>query len=461
LAGKAQAHPLRRDGHVTGHLTYRLHTTLERFFPEKRLYLKSDTETRFLRLRPATQAAIVMGGMVLTGWLIVASAILFMSAIFAGSAREQAQRAGAVYEQRLNALSQDRDLRSVEAVQAQMRFNLALDQVSQMQSALLASEERRKELETGIEVIQKTLRRTIAERDEARAGAERLMLVMAERAAPRTQDKGRDVLATLRVLTEALGDTAEERDELMAAAALAREETEEIELEMRLMEERNDVIFDQLERAVTVSMEPLDEMFESVGLEPETVLEQVRRGYSGQGGPLGALMLSTKGSAQGATEEELRAKAVLDGLNQMNIYRIALEKVPFGMPVKTAVRYTSGFGGRNDPFGRGYRMHEGQDLAGKHGSPIYSTADGVVTYAGWESGYGQLVKVRHSFGIETRYGHLSKIRVKVGEKVSRGDRIGDMGNTGRSTGTHLHYEVRLSGRAVNPMTFIRAARDVF
>jgi murein DD-endopeptidase MepM/ murein hydrolase activator NlpD len=84
-----------------------------------------------------------------------------------------------------------------------------------------------------------------------------------------------------------------------------------------------------------------------------------------------------------------------------------------------------------------------------------------VTHAGWSSGYGNLVKIQHEFGIETRYAHQSKIRVKVGQRVSRGERIGDMGNTGRSTGTHLHYEVRIGGNPVNPMTYIKAARDVF
>ena len=449
---------------MTGHLSYRLNAALERVFPEQRLFLKSDQDTRFIRLRPVTQAVAAVGGALLMAWLIVASAILLMTSISAGSAREQAQLSGHIYEQRLEVLSKDRDLRSAEAMQAQERFNLALDQVSQMQSALLTSEDRRKELETGIEVIQKTLRRTIAERDEARAEVQRVAMAMAEQSGSDSGDAGRskDVLATLKVLTEMLGDTAEERDALYADAALARDEAAETALEMRLMEERNDVIFEQLEDAVTVSMEPLDKMFKAVGLQPETVLDQVRRGYSGQGGPLVPLNLSTKGSPAGPpTPEEIRANAVLKGLDQMNMYRIAISKVPFGNPVKTAVRYTSGFGGRNDPMGRGRRMHEGQDMAGAHGSPIYATADGVITYAGWESGYGRLVKVRHDFGIETRYGHLSQISVNVGERVSRGERIGDMGNTGRSTGTHLHYEVRLSGTAVNPMTYIKAARDVF
>ena len=106
-------------------------------------------------------------------------------------------------------------------------------------------------------------------------------------------------------------------------------------------------------------------------------------------------------------------------------------------------------------------MHEGADFAAAHGSPIFATADGVVTHAGWQGGYGRLIKIRHEFGVETRCAHLSRIRVNVGDKVSRGERIGDMGNSGRSTGTHLHYEVRIDGTAKNPMKFIKAARDVF
>jgi murein DD-endopeptidase MepM/ murein hydrolase activator NlpD len=106
-------------------------------------------------------------------------------------------------------------------------------------------------------------------------------------------------------------------------------------------------------------------------------------------------------------------------------------------------------------------MHEGHDWAGATGTPIHATADGVVVHAGRQSGYGNLVKIKHDFGFETRYAHLSRIRVNVGERVSRGERIGDMGNTGRSTGTHLHYEIRIGGAAINPMKYIKAARDVF
>jgi murein DD-endopeptidase MepM/ murein hydrolase activator NlpD len=206
-------------------------------------------------------------------------------------------------------------------------------------------------------------------------------------------------------------------------------------------------------------MEPLDKMFRAAGMDPDDLLRAVRKGYSGQGGPLAPISVSTSGGA--LLPEEVRANAILKDLEEMNLYRMAAYRVPLGMPVKSSVRFTSGFGGRNDPLGRGYRNHEGQDLAGDYGTAIFATADGVVTYAGWENGYGRLIKIQHEFGIETRFGHLSQIRVEVGQRVSRGDRIGDMGNSGRSTGTHLHYEVRIGGTAVNPVTFIKAANDVF
>ena len=118
-----------------------------------------------------------------------------------------------------------------------------------------------------------------------------------------------------------------------------------------------------------------------------------------------------------------------------------------------------------DRFGfrtKGGRWHNGLDIASLRGSPVVAADSGFVTFAGWtDVGYGNLVVIDHRNGYETRYAHLARIRVNVGERVSRGERIGDMGNSGRSTGTHLHYEVRLDGKPVNPMTYIKAARDVF
>ena len=165
------------------------------------------------------------------------------------------------------------------------------------------------------------------------------------------------------------------------------------------------------------------------------------------------IQMSTMGAAS-ADDETIRVNQILDQLDRINLYRLAVDRVPLAMPLQDTFRYTSGFGPR---WGR---MHEGTDMAAPIGTPVYATADGVVTFAGWMSGYGRIIKVQHDFGIETRYPHLNAMRVEVGQRVSRGDRIGDVGNSGRSTGPHLHYEVRVDGEAMNPMIYIRAGQDV-
>jgi murein DD-endopeptidase MepM/ murein hydrolase activator NlpD len=442
-------------------LSHRIETALEPWLPEQRLFLKSDATTRFVRLRPLTQAISLAVGGLAVGWFLLASAILLMDFINAGSSRDQIQRQTGLFEQRLNDLSTDRDLRVAEAAGAQERFNLALSQVSAMQERLLVSETRLRELETGIDVIQSTLRRTIHERDEARAMIAEAKAARTEQAgaAPTEAERAQDVATTLALMANALTETAKDRDAESARVTAEEAKTAAVALQKQQLESRNAIIFGKLEDALTISVEPLNKMFTSVGLNPDDLIATVRSGYSGQGGPLAPISFSSMGLSN--SPDEPRINAILQDLDTLNLYRIAAFKVPLGVPLQSRFRLTSDFGGRNDPINGSARMHEGQDLAGDYGTSIFATADGTVTYAGWEGGYGRLIKIRHIFGIETRYGHLSQIDVKVGQKISRGEKIGDMGNSGRSTGTHLHYEVRLSGKPVNPMTFIKAARDVF
>ena len=127
--------------------------------------------------------------------------------------------------------------------------------------------------------------------------------------------------------------------------------------------------------------------------------------------------------------------------------------IPSVQPVEH-LKFTSNFGIRSDPFQGTARMHAGVDIAGPVGTPVYATADGTVDRAERAGGYGNLVELDHGKGIQTRYGHLSKILVEAGEHVKRGQLIALMGSTGRSTGSHLHYEVRIAGNAVNPAPFL-------
>jgi murein DD-endopeptidase MepM/ murein hydrolase activator NlpD len=165
-------------------------------------------------------------------------------------------------------------------------------------------------------------------------------------------------------------------------------------------------------------------------------------------------------TAEGGPFESVKAdptfKALFTSWKKLDTLQDGAIAVPSEKPVRTAA-FTSGFGVRSDPFLARAAMHPGIDLAGPMGTPIYATADGTVLRAGWNSGgYGNLVEIDHGKGIATRYGHMSAILVSAGQHISRGQQIGRMGSTGRSTGSHLHYEVRIDGRPVNPIPFMKS-----
>ncbi len=150
-------------------------------------------------------------------------------------------------------------------------------------------------------------------------------------------------------------------------------------------------------------------------------------------------------------------KALFNSWKKLDQLQDGVIAIPSDKPIRTVVSFTSGFGVRSDPFRGGAAMHPGIDLSGPYGTPIYATADGIVLRSGWNSGgYGNLIELDHGRGITTRFGHLSAILVHPGDRITRGQLIGRMGSTGRSTGNHLHYEVRIDGRAVNPIPFMKS-----
>jgi murein DD-endopeptidase MepM/ murein hydrolase activator NlpD len=157
-------------------------------------------------------------------------------------------------------------------------------------------------------------------------------------------------------------------------------------------------------------------------------------------------------TALGMSDPEFRA--LHDGWGRI---RGAAQKVDVAVPSinpVNAMRFTSLFGYRSDPFQGRRKNHKGLDIAGPIGTPIYATADGIIGRAQWVSGYGKYIEVEHGNAIQSRYGHLSAMNVASGQRVKQGDIIGFMGSTGRSTGSHLHYEVRIGGEPVNPMSFL-------
>lgn len=219
--------------------------------------------------------------------------------------------------------------------------------------------------------------------------------------------------------------------------------------ELRRIEEQQIAFASQLGDAVARRAEKLEFAIRSFGLKPPRLIRQSR---SAQGGPF----IPVKGDSGDISEE---FADLSKALQRLDILENTMLAIPSGKPTNI-VMLSSGFGRRSDPFNGHAAFHAGLDFRGSYGQPILAAANGRVTYVGQRSGYGNVVEVTHGHGMMTRYAHLSGFNTKTGQKVHRGEQIARMGSTGRSTGTHLHFEVRMNGQPINPRRFLEAKADV-
>ncbi|ANU06712.1 M23 family metallopeptidase [Paraurantiacibacter namhicola] len=183
-----------------------------------------------------------------------------------------------------------------------------------------------------------------------------------------------------------------------------------------------------------------------LGLNPDAMLANSR---DAMGGPFEALGKSI----------DPRFQRLGASLARMDALERGLAGIPQVMPADINM-ISSGFGYRRDPFNGSGAMHSGLDFKGPVGAPIHAAAAGKVTFVGYKGGYGKTVEITHGNGMMTRYAHMSRYNAKVGQKVDAGSVIGAIGSTGRSTGPHLHFEVRINNRAVNPRPFLETAPNV-
>ncbi len=180
-------------------------------------------------------------------------------------------------------------------------------------------------------------------------------------------------------------------------------------------------------------------LFDDSGITPPELIQGLSR-------PSADIMLE---------EMRLRMASLADLLEDAQIKRHKLGHTPESWPTKDAKRkINSRFGMRRDPINRKWREHSGVDITAEYGSPVFSTAAGVVSFSGYHEYLGNLIKIDHGYGCETWYGHLSKRTLKTGDVVLRGDVVGKVGSTGRSTGPHIHYEVHVNGKAIDPRTYM-------
>jgi len=418
------------------------------YFPKRQILVKTETDTKFINLNSSTQTILIFAVFILAGWSIFSSFFFMFNTLTFGAREQQLTKTNINYENPVTQISGAYNDYHEKVRHAEDKLEDALETIEYFQHEMTKAQLRENELQVGMVSLQELKKQP---KNKNLVGANKqsepfAYSVFAQR------NNTTDVTYQIAVIMPLLEEMIKERDDTKTELVKAFKKIDQLSYELDLSRQNNEQLFRQIEEALIVSVKPLEKMFKSVGLDLDNILNIIRSSYSGYGGPNLPIANILEESL---TKDEQLASRMIEQIFELGTLRVALQKLPFAHPLNETFQYTSGFGPR---WGT---MHYGTDMAARHGSPIIATADGIIHFAGWEKGYGKLVKIKHDFGYETRYAHLSKIGVKVGQTISQGTQIGKMGNTGRSTGTHLHYEIRRNGKPINPMKYIRAKQNVF
>lgn len=427
---------------------------------DKRVTIRSDRGTRVLVLSAPVQWASIALLSAAVAWTGIATVLV---------ARDAADRAVSEFQGQSEKTALAARLSGHEATIAalELQREAAEARVGALEAAIARKQGALIDLNTALSERDLALTNSLRDLEVARGTAQSAASRIARRddeisalkiELSATDQRISDLDSAVTELTARMDAVIRERDTAFALVEGMDVQIASLSEALRTERSRKDYLMASLEGAADTSQTTISKMFTGTGLDLDSVLRETLRDYSGRGGPdnpeddLSAL-------PSFAEPEDMRMASLVDDLERLSMMRVAVDRAPFGKPTSGA-RITSGFGPRRDPVRRTYRRHNGIDFAAPRGTPIYATGDGVVSFSGRQSGYGIVVKIRHAFGFETVYAHLNKSHVKVGQRVSRADRIADMGSTGRSTGTHLHYEVRIDGKPVNPATFLKAGNNV-
>ena len=483
----------------------------DRLFPARQIFLRTHGEVRFIEMSQRRQIALAGGVALAFAWLLVSSVLVLWNGAIIADQNQRLEAMATAYDQ-LSANMRDnqaqlfattemlegkhQDLRSL------MSQRLALKKALSDISAALAetSQERddavseQAELRAELINLERRLRNALGERSELARSltATENSLYNSLNAVDQSWHSGLALAAQVKQLQQMLTGLEDRKAALERSLAstelivdvIARERDEArndhdamqrriAELEGRLGDLRRSQIalIGRIAEHTDTNINGLETVIRTTGLNIDHVLQRITVAEEGVGGPLiePPDLARSGGEFDGLAAEPKprREKGFAGRLARLEgrlVRWSTLNQVLGQLPLTTPVDHfhvSSRFGKRRDPFTKRWAVHEGIDLSGPPRAPVYSTAPGEVTFVGWKGSFGRLVEIRHGNGVTTRYGHLRKILVKKGQQVAFREKIGLMGTSGRSTGTHVHYEIRYDGVPLDPAKFIKAGRYVF
>ena len=478
---------LKGSSEMTETLLQRVWTWLHETFPERQIYIRSDGRVQFFTFGPSLQATLAGLTLIFLGWVAFATVnVIFKDRIIAATDHRYQQMQSA-YENRVADLQLSYDELNGALVSAEDRFKATADSLTAKQNAINGLLARQSEAANAIGGMRAPASAeplvfgATAPLDHA-APAEGLPLteevigdaessssalaMMPDLPAPQPRtgeapaEPGFFTRALDRLRTLFGGAPAQQARQVSAAHAdhPALKSLNAQTARLAALEKNDMAMLASAEAGLQRSATSLRGVLRRTGLHPEQFPRRVAA--SAMGGPeipLDRVRLNGV-SDRAFTEAYLRTSAIQAELDTLIA---AVRHVPLAMPV-TDARFdrSSGFGARRDPFTGRYAYHPGVDFAGPYGARVSATAQGRVVFAGYKGAYGNMVEVDHGFGLRTRYGHLSRITVRPGARIAKGAEIGRVGSTGRSTGSHVHYEVLYDGKVRNPSSFIEAGRNV-
>jgi murein DD-endopeptidase MepM/ murein hydrolase activator NlpD len=422
----------------------------DKYFPERQLVMRTDGKLSYIRASKRLQMSVVASTCLVLCWGIYTSTTHFLHD--------------------LELVEKDQEILSV-----QVAYRSLLTEVKEYQDKFTNISS---ELEAN-----HTMMVDLAHIDTKNPNAETLKnktkLISAEAARKEAQMARLDLNTQLISIEDSMRELANRNyslkgdlslKELDLQTALAERNTARLQkerLEEKLRETEIQVARlnrsqEDLVRRVTnqtnEEIADLEATLTTAGLDPDEMLNQLNESGVASGGPFIAATRDKAEQLVQSAEQAQKAK-----VNNHLARWQGLQHIKQTLPLAQPLDYyyvSSRFGKRSDPVNNRWAVHYGLDMAAAKKSPVYVTAPGKVTFVGWKGNYGNFIVIDHGNGIETRYGHLHKTLVKLGEEVDYRTMIGLVGNTGRSTGAHLHYEIRVNGKNVDPYKFITAGRNV-
>lgn len=458
-------------------------------FPERQIYIRSNGRVQFFTFGPSLQATLAGLTLIFLGWVAFATVnVIFKDRIIAAK-DHRFQVMQTAYENRLADLQISYDELNGALVKAEDKFKATaadirnkqntiasfLNRQYQVEAAVVPGAHSKTPIATGTDngpaqdsiVASSQSEAPLSIGDDTTEGSTLTVMPGPAAAQPRTAEPVHagllnEVFAKLRRMAAALFSGSASHAESLHAAYVRHpglrtlaEQTDRL----AALDRSESLFMDKTREVLSGDVTALRDVVRRTGINPKK-FEKKAVATEGMGGPEIPLDRVMVNGIHDATfnASYLKASAVLGQLNELSL---EMRHIPLTVPVSgPGIDRSSGFGPRIDPFTGRYAFHPGVDFAGPWGTPIHATAPGKVVFAGRDGGYGNMVEIDNGLGIRTRYGHLSKILVRVGTKVTKGETIGRMGSTGRSTGPHVHYEIWYDHTLRNPSTFIKAGRHV-